>query len=258
MPVQKISPIRKISVVTVCYNPGEILLEAIKSVQAQDFPNVEQVIIDGGSTDGTVARVSGLLRRGDVLVSEPDKGIYDAMNKGIDRATGDVIALLNADDRYADSGVLSRVAAAFDVGGTDAVLGDISFFRPGAPDISVRRYNSGMFHPKRIGWGWMPAHPAMVLTREAYARVGRYRTDYRIAADFEFIVRAFREHGLSYTYLRDVFVKMQVGGVSTGSEGVRGTINREMLRACRENGVPSNRLMMNSRYLLKVLELVRR
>jgi hypothetical protein len=115
-----------------------------------------------------------------------------------------------------------------------------------------------MFRPSRIGWGWMPAHPAMVLTREAYDRVGQYRTDYKIAADFEFIVRAFREHGLSYTYLRDVFVKMQHGGVSTGSEGVRATINREMLRACVENGVPSNTLMMNSRYLLKVLELIRR
>ncbi|MEZ0243655.1 MAG: hypothetical protein ACAH11_09790, partial [Sphingomonas sp.] len=137
-------------------------------------------------------------------------------------------------------------------------LGDISFFKPGAPHKSVRRYNSGMFHPSRIGWGWMPAHPAMVLTREAYDRVGQYRTDYKIAADFEFIVRAFREHGLSYTYLRDVFVKMQVGGVSTGSEGVRATINREMLRACVDNGVPSNKLMMNSRYLLKVLELIRR
>jgi glycosyltransferase involved in cell wall biosynthesis len=251
-------PVQKISVVTVCYNPGPILLEAIRSVQMQDFPDVEHVIIDGGSTDGTVARVAESLRAGDVLVSEPDKGIYDAMNKGIARASGDVIALLNADDRYADPGVLGRVAKAFDAAGTDAVLGDISFFKPGAPDQSVRRYNSGMFRPSRIGWGWMPAHPAMVLTKAAYQRVGGYRTDYKIAADFEFIVRAFREHRLSYIYLRDVFVKMQVGGVSTGSEGVRGTINREMLRACLDNGVPSNRLMMNSRYLLKVLELVRR
>jgi glycosyltransferase involved in cell wall biosynthesis len=251
-------PVRKISVVTVCYNPGEILLEAIKSVQMQDFPNVEHVIIDGGSKDGTQDRVAALVRPGDVFVSEKDAGIYDAMNKGIARASGDVIALLNADDRYADPGVLGRVAAAFDKAGTDAVLGDISFFKPGAPEKSVRRYNSGMFRPSRIGWGWMPAHPAMVLTREAYDRVGQYRTDYKIAADFEFIVRAFREHGLSYTYLRDVFVKMQHGGVSTGSEGVRATINREMLRACVENGVPSNKLMMNSRYLLKVLELIRR
>ncbi len=251
-------PVRKISVVTVCYNPGEILLEAIRSVQAQDFPNVEHVIIDGGSKDGTPERVAGLVRAGDVLVSEPDKGIYDAMNKGIARASGDAIALLNADDRYADSGVLSRVAAAFDAHGTDVVFGDISFFRAGAPDVSVRRYNSGMFSPGRIGWGWMPAHPATVLTREAYARVGQYRTDFRIAADFDFIVRAFATHGLSYTYLRDVFVKMQTGGVSTAGGATRRIIDAEMLRACREHGVPTSKAMMQSRYLLKVLELIRR
>ncbi len=251
-------PIQKLSVVTVCYNPGPILMEAIRSVQAQDFAEVEHVIIDGGSKDGTPERVAGIVRPGDVFVSEPDKGIYDAMNKGIARASGDAIALLNADDRYADPRVLSRIAARFDVSGTDAVLGDVSFFRPGAPDVSIRRYNSGMFRPSRIRWGWMPAHPAMVLTREAYDRVGPYRTDYRIAADFEFIVRAFLKHGLSYSYLRDVFVKMQVGGVSTAGGSARQTINREMLRACRENGVPSNALMINSRYLMKVLELIRR
>ncbi|MCW3845615.1 glycosyltransferase [Sphingomonas sp. LB-2] len=251
-------PVRKISVVTVCYNPGEILLEAIKSVQAQDFADVEHVIIDGGSKDGTPDRVAAVLRPGDVFVSEPDKGIYDAMNKGIARASGGVIALLNADDHYADAGVLSRVAAAFDSGGTDAVLGDVTFFRPGTPDRSIRRYNSGMFHPKRIGWGWMPAHPAMVLTKAAYERVGNYRTDFKIAADFDFIVRAFAKHGLSYTYLRDVFVKMQVGGVSTAGGASRGIIDAEMLRACREHGIRTNRAMMQSRYLLKVLELVRR
>jgi glycosyltransferase involved in cell wall biosynthesis len=251
-------PVRKISVVTVCWNPGEILLEAIRSVQAQDFAEVEHVIVDGASKDGTVERVSGLLRPGDVLVSEPDKGIYDAMNKGIARASGDAIALLNADDRYADPGVLSRVAAAFDASGTDMVFGDVSFFRQGAPDISVRRYNSGMFAPQRIGWGWMPAHPATVLTREAYARVGEYRTDFRIAADFDFIVRAFAKHGLSYTYLRDVFVKMQTGGVSTAGAASRKIIDAEMRRACREHGVPTNKAMMQSRYLLKVLELIRR
>ncbi|NML06256.1 glycosyltransferase family 2 protein [Sphingomonas sp. G-3-2-10] len=252
-------PVQKISVVTVCYKPGPILLEAIKSVHAQDFPNVEHVIIDGGSTDGTVERVAEVLRPGDVMVSEPDKGIYDAMNKGIARASGDVIALLNADDRYADPGVLSRIAAQFDATGVDAVLGDVTFFRPGEPDVSIRRYNSGMFRPSRIRWGWMPAHPAMVLTAEAYDRIGWYSTDYKIAADFEFIVRAFLgDRRLSYSYMRDVFVKMQVGGVSTSGASSRETINREMLRACRENGFTTNKLMMNSRYLMKALELIRR
>ena len=251
-------PIQKLSVVTVAYNPGPILLEAIKSVQMQDFPQVEHLIIDGGSTDGTAERVSELLRPGDVFVSERDKGIYDAMNKGVQRASGDAIALLNADDRYADPNVLSRIAKRFDESGADAVLGDVTFFREGAPGKSIRRFNSGFFRPSRLRFGVMPAHPAMVLRREAYERVGLYRTDYKITADFEFIVRAFNEHRLSYSYMRDVFVKMQVGGVSTSGAAARKTINREMLRACRENGIRSNPLMMNSRYLVKALELVRR
>lgn len=251
-------PIQKLSVVTVCYNPGPILLEAIKSVQMQDFRQVEHLIIDGGSTDGTAERVAEVLRAGDVFVSEPDKGIYDAMNKGVARASGDAIALLNADDRYADPGVLSRIARRFDETGVDAVLGDVTFFRAGAPGKSIRRYNSGFFRPSRLRWGVMPAHPAMVLTRAAYDRVGLYRTDYKITADFEFIVRAFHEHKLSYSYMRDVFVKMQVGGVSTAGAEARQRINQEFLRACRENGIYSNPAMIRAKNFLKLTELVRR
>lgn len=251
-------PIQKLSVVTVCYNPGPILLEAIRSVQMQDFPNVEHLIIDGGSKDGTQALVGPLVRPGDGFVSEPDKGIYDAMNKGVQRATGDAIALLNADDRYADPGVLSRIARRFDETGADAVLGDVTFFREGNPDKSIRRYNSGFFRPSRLRWGVMPAHPAMVLRREAYERVGLYRTDYKITADFEFIVRAFHEHRLSYSYLRDVFVKMQVGGVSTAGAEARRRINQEFLRACLENHIYSNPAMIRAKNLLKLTELVRR
>ena len=251
-------PIQKLSVVTVCYNPGPILLEAVKSVQMQDFPQVEHLIIDGGSTDGTAERVAEVLRTGDVFVSEPDKGIYDAMNKGVARASGDAIALLNADDRYADPGVLSRIARRFDETGVDAVLGDVTFFRAGSPDKSIRRYNSGFFRPSRLRWGVMPAHPATVLTREAYDRVGRYRTDYKITADFEFIVRAFHEHRLSYSYMRDVFVKMQVGGVSTAGAEARLRINQEFLRACLENGIYSNPAMIRAKNFLKLTELVRR
>jgi glycosyltransferase involved in cell wall biosynthesis len=251
-------PIQKLSVVTVCYNPGPILLEAIKSVQIQDFPKVEHLIIDGGSKDGTQERVAPLIRPGDVCVSEPDKGIYDAMNKGVQRASGDAIALLNADDRYADPGVLSRIAKRFDDTGVDAVLGDVTFFREGQPGRSIRRFNSGFFRPSRLRWGVMPAHPAMVLRREAYDRVGLYRTDYTITADFEFIVRAFHEHKLSYSYMRDVFVKMQIGGVSTAGAAARLRINQEFLRACLENGIYSNPAMIRAKNLLKLTELVRR
>lgn len=250
--------VSKISVVTVCHNPGDVAFEAVKSVRAQTFPVVEHIIIDGGSTDGTPERLSGAIRAGGSLVSEPDEGIYDAMNKGVARASGDVVALLNADDRYADENVLSRVAAQFEATGVDAVLGDVTYFKPDAIDVTIRRFNSGMFRPSRIGWGWMPAHPAMFLTKAAYERVGPYRTDFGIAADFEFVARAFRRHDLSYSYMREVFVKMRFGGASCIGRHSRKAINRNLLRACRENGVPSNAFMISSRYLGKALEMVRR
>lgn len=200
----------KVSVVTVCRNPGPIALEAIKSVHEQLHPAIEHIVVDGNSTDGTPARLESLLRAGDILISEPDEGVYDAMNKGIAKATGEFVALLNADDRYADPGVLARVIECFERTKADAVFGDVTYFRAGG-DRSVRRFNSGRFRPSRIGWGWMPVHPAMVLTKDAYDRVGPYRTDFGIAADFEFVARAFSRHRLRYSYMREVFVNMRCG-----------------------------------------------
>ena len=249
--------ISKFSVITVCRNPGSVIDDALRSVHAQSFPNVEHIIIDGASTDGTAERLRGIIRPGDLLVSEPDAGLYDAMNKGVARATGDVIALLNADDQYADVDVLSRVAKCFEESGTDAVLGDVIYVLPGS-SASIRRFNTGMFTPSRIGWGWMPAHPAMMLKRTAYRRVGAYRTDFGIAGDFEFVARAFGRHRLTYAYLRDVFVRMRCGGASALGRPSRRGVNRNMLRACRDNEVPSNPFMICSRYFGKALEMVRR
>jgi glycosyltransferase involved in cell wall biosynthesis len=245
-----------VSVITVCFNPGPIVLEAIRSVQRQDYSAIEHIVIDGGSIDGTIQTIRGLLRETDLLISEPDDGIYDAMNKGIRRAKGSVIALLNADDRYAHHRVVSRFMEAFRVCDVDCVLGDVAFFRTD-PTSVVRRYNSGLFRPSRIRWGWMPAHPAMIVRRSVYERVGLYRNDYEIAADFEFVVRAFGKAGVTYTHIPEVFVLMATGGVSTRGSRARRTINRESVRACRENGIYTNLPMIASKYAFKLLELVR-
>jgi len=247
----------RVSVITVCRNPGPIVMEAIRSVQMQDYPDVEHVVIDGASTDGTADCIRGLMRRGDVLVSEPDAGIYAAMNKGLALATGDVVAILNADDRYAAPDVLSRVVAEFERTGADAVIGDVTYFRPGTPGTSVRRYGGRGFTPARIGWGFAPAHAATILTREAYRKVGPYSTDYPIAGDFEYAARAFVTHGQRYVYLPLVMVKMQLGGASTSRAG-RKTVNRELLTACRRNGVPTNPLKLGCRYLTKAFQLLSR
>jgi glycosyltransferase involved in cell wall biosynthesis len=248
----------KISVVTVCYNAEATVADALRSVALQDWPEVEHIVVDGASTDGTKAQIASSLRPGGRFISEPDRGIYDAMNKGIALATGEVIGLLNADDMYAHAGALRRVAGVFAEGPVDAVFGDVAMVDRASPDRIIRRYNSGRFRPSRLGWGWMPAHPATFLTRQAYARVGSYRTDYRIAADFEFIARGFGKMGLSYRYLPEILVRMRTGGVSTASLSAKRTINREVLRACRENGIPSNRLKVWSKYPLKLLEYLDR
>jgi glycosyltransferase involved in cell wall biosynthesis len=247
----------KISIVTAAFRAGETIGDTLRSVATQSWPDVEHIVVDGGSTDATAELVGQHQRPGGSFTSEPDNGLYDAMNKGIDRASGDIIGILNADDVYANPDSLAHVAAAFRASGADAVLGDIGFFRPEAPERIFRRYNSGRFRPGRLGWGWMPAHPAMFLTREAYQRTGRYRTDYRIAADFEFIARAFGKERLSYSYLPEIIVRMRSGGVSTAGAASSLTIQRELLRACRENGIGSNHLMLACRYPLKLLEYLR-
>jgi glycosyltransferase involved in cell wall biosynthesis len=246
----------KVSVVTVTYNAAATLADTLRSVAAQTWPDVEHIVVDGMSSDNTAELVAQFQRAGGIYIREPDKGLYDAMNKGIDRASGDIIGTLNADDLFADEHVLAKVVAAFGAEPVDAILGDVAFFRDDADQL-VRRYNSGRFTPARLAWGWMPSHPGMYLTREAYDRVGRYRTDYRIAADYEFAVRAFVSHRLPYMHLPAILVKMRMGGVSTSGLRAKWTINRETVRACRENGVYSNVGMVLTKYPRKLLELVR-
>lgn len=247
-----------ISVVTACFNAAGTIADTLHSVKTQSYPAVEHIVIDGGSTDGTQDIVRALSGPGDQLVSEPDRGIYDAMNKGIAQARGSIIGLLNADDVFADSAALGKVAAAFDSDARlDAVLGDIAYYQDLNDPAPRRRYNSGRFRPGLIAWGWMPAHPGMYLTRAAYDRVGPYATDYRIAGDFEFVARAFGRVGLTYRHLPETLVKMRIGGVSTSGIRSKLRINREVVRACKANGIYTNHLMVMSKYPMKLAELLR-
>lgn len=245
-----------ISVITVCYNSAATLGRALRSVADQDWPHVEHIVIDGASTDGTAAVIDPFRPRLAHVVSEPDRGIYDAMNKGLDRASGDIVCFLNADDCYAAPTVLSRVATIMRDQHLDALMGDVGFFHAANPQRMVRRYRSDRFTPKRLAWGWMPAHPALFLSRAVVRRVGHFRTDYRIAGDFEYVVRAFQDPAMCYRHLPEVLVHMQTGGVSTGGWRAKIRLNREVLRACRENGLRSNMLMIMSKYPAKLLELL--
>lgn len=247
----------KVSVITVVYNGASTIAGTLHSVASQTLPAVEHIVIDGGSQDGTVELVRQWGERVTHLVSEADAGIYDAMNKGLRLATGDIIGFLNADDRYAHAHVLARVAGAMQDESLDALFGDAAFFHAEAPDRLFRRYDSGRFHPGRIAWGWMPAHPAAFFRRSVFVRTGAFKPDYRIAGDYEWIARAFQCAPLSYRHQAEVLVHMQSGGIST--RGWRSTLllNREVLRACRENGISTNWLKLLSKYPRKLLELVR-
>lgn len=247
----------KISIVTVAFNSGATIGDTLDSVFRQRHADVEHIVIDGGSTDDTAATVH---RRGTHVarfVSEPDRGIYDAMNKGVAIASGDIIGFLNADDRYAHADVLGRIETLFTESTLDAAYGDVAFFRPDLPGELVRRYRSNRFTPRMIGWGWMPAHPALFVRRSLFEQAGPFKTDYRIAGDFEWVARAFQNPHLRHRHIDEVLVHMQTGGVST--RGWRNTLllNQEVMRACRDNGIGTNWFKILSKYPAKLSEYVR-
>ncbi len=248
----------KISVITVCYNSARTLERALQSVAKQDWRNVEHIVIDGGSSDGSVEILEAFRSRLAFLVSESDTGIYDAMNKGLAHASGEVICFLNADDQYATENVLTFVATKMQEHKADALMGDVGFFHENNPNRMVRRYRSSRFAPERLAWGWMPAHPALFIRNEVFRRVGGFNTSYRIAGDFEFVVRAFHGRNLNYIHLPEVLVHMQTGGASTGGLRSKIMLNREVLRACRENGLHTNVIKILSKYPFKLLEMVLR
>lgn len=247
----------KLSIITVCYNCADTIAATLASVVTQTHPSIEHIVIDGGSTDATLQQIRQHGQHISTLVSEPDRGIYDAMNKGLERATGDVVAFLNADDRYANTHVLAGIAAQMQSENLDALMGDVAFFRAEAPEQSVRRYSSSHFKPDRLAWGWMPSHPALFVRRKIYERVGPFRTDFKIAGDYEWIARAFKDGQVRYQYTNEILVRMQMGGVST--RGWRNTLllNQEVLRACRDNGISTNWFKILSKYPRKLLEYVR-
>jgi glycosyltransferase involved in cell wall biosynthesis len=247
----------KASVITVSFNSAATIGDALASVADQTWPDVEHIVIDGGSTDATLEIVGRSRKHMAHVVSEPDDGIYDAMNKGVAAATGDIIGFLNADDYYAHEDVLRDVASAMASGDTDAVFGDVAYFRADDPNGVMRRYRSARFRPDRIAWGLMPAHPSLFVRREIFERVGPFSTEFRIAGDFEWIARAFRDDSIRYRYLPEILVRMRIGGISTG--GLRNTIllNREVIRACRANGIRTSWLKILSKYPAKIMELLR-
>ena len=248
----------RISVITATYNSGRTIGDTLESVLRQTYSDVELIVVDGASRDDTMdvvrryePRFGGRMH----WTSEPDRGIYDAMNKGIARATGDVIGILNSDDFYTSDTVLERVAEAMAGGDVDAVYGDIHYVRDGDLHKCVRYYSSRPFRRGLMRLGFMPAHPSFYCRREVYERCGTFDTTYRVAADFENLLRLIYVNHIKTRYLPVDFVTMRTGGASTSGLSSHRQIMRDHLRALRSNGVWSCTPLLGLRYIYKIWEV---
>lgn len=227
----------KISVITATFNRADTVAGALASVAGQTWPQVDHIVIDGASTDGTLQLIEAQRHRLAVLVSEPDHGIYDALNKGLALATGDVIGLLHSDDAYADERVLERVAQAFADPAVDGVYGDLDYVAKADMSRIVRRWRSGAYARENLAHGWMPPHPTLFLRSSVIQQWGGFDTTYRIAADYDAMLRYLAKGRIRLAYIPEVLVKMRVGGESNRSLGRILRKSREDYLALRRNEV---------------------
>jgi glycosyltransferase involved in cell wall biosynthesis len=242
----------KVSVITAVRNGAASIAPTVLSVAEQRFAAIEHVVIDGASTDGTLELVRRHKSTNGALISERDTGVYDAFNKGLAAATGDLVGFLNAGDRYVDEYTIERLATAIEKSGADAVFADVAFVDPETRAV-LRRFRSTAFCTARIAYGYMPAHPTLFVRRAVFERFGKFDPSYEIAGDFEFVCRAFGRGGISYVYLPETLVYMEPGGLSNRGWKSKWTITKEVRRACKANGISSGWLRLMSRLPAKYL-----
>lgn len=237
-------------------NSEKTVGRAIESFLSQSHSNKELVVADGLSSDKTSAAVEAFNSEIVSMISQLDCGIYDGLNKGIQRATGDVIGLLHSNDFFVHEGVLTTIASAFEDPELDAVYADVVMFPPDHPDRVVRRYNSGRFELSKLKFGLMPAHPTLYLRRRVFDRYGFYEPTYRISGDFEFVGRIFKDGALKSVYFNEVWMRMQTGGASTGGLRSKYLLNAEIIRACRSLGIRTNWGYLLAKYPMKLGEIL--
>ena len=207
----------KVSVITTVLNAEATLKDSLKSLWAQDYENIEHVVIDGGSTDGTIGMVQTHRDRIDVFKSEPDDGLYDAFNKGIQAATGDIVGFLHADDLFAGPTVISRLVKCLKRKRANAVYADLKYVDRQDPERVIRHWRSGEYSPSQLAWGWMPPHPTLYVDRSHFMKVGLFDTQFRIAGDYDHMLRLLTHDDTEVAYLPEVITLMRVGGVSNRS-----------------------------------------
>jgi glycosyltransferase involved in cell wall biosynthesis len=248
----------KVSLITVVYNGESYIETCLRSIASQDYKDIEYIIMDGGSKDRTLEITERYRDYVTVIVSEPDKGLYDAMNKGIARATGDIVGILNSDDFYAHPGIISRVVQEFLDKQVDTVFGDLVFVSPENLKKVVRYYSPKHF---RVSWfekGDMPPHPTFFVKRTLYEKYGTFDTQYKIVSDFELMLRFLHKHHSTWSYIPEVLVHMRTGGISTRGFSSKIKLNSEMRAACAAHDVKTSMAKIYSKYFTKIFQLVTR
>lgn len=234
----------KISIITAVYNNENTIADAIESVTSQTHDDIEYIIIDGQSTDATLEIINNYRDKIDIFISEPDDGIYDALNKGIANATGDVVCFLHSDDIYAHENVIAKANALFEESGVDSIYGDLVYVKKEDVNHVVRYWKSGSFKHSKLKRGWMPPHPTFFVKREVYQQHGSFDTSFDIAADYDKVLRFLGSHKISTAYLPEVLIKMRLGGASNKSFANLRKKTSEDLRALRKNKIGGRRTVM--------------
>lgn len=250
----------KISIITVTYNSANTLVCTIESVLKQKYDDYEYIVVDGGSKDATVdiikewePKFNGRMR----WISEKDKGMYDGINKGIRMSTGDLVGIINSDDFYHREDIFQIINDAFKAHkGIEAIYGDVRFVNPNNLNKTVRYYSSKNFKPWRFRFGFMPAHPTFFTYKRNFEKYGFYKYDYHIAADYELLIRHLYVNKVPSLYVHVDFMKMRTGGRSTDGIQANIRLNKEIVRACSENGIWTCMPLLFLKYFVKVFELV--
>ena len=250
---------KKLSIITVCYNSEKTIRDAIESVLSQDYPEIEYIVIDVLSNDNTINIINEYRGGISKFISEPDQGIYAAMNKGIKYSTGDIVGILNSDDFFENSFVISDVVNHFKSHpAASLVIGNVVYVEPNNAEKITRFYSSARFKRWKLRFGWMPPHTATFIKKTVFEKVGNYSVNYKISADYELFVRMLMVHNLAYSKINKVLVRMRSGGVSTSGIKSSFLLNAEIVKACKSNGIFTNLFLVLLKIPFKMLEIFRR
>ena len=245
----------RVTVITVCFNNEKTIADTISSVWQQEYEDIEHIIIDGGSTDKTLFIAGTVPKRNGIILSEKDQGIYDAMNKGINQATGDLIAFLNADDFYFDKFTIAKVVDRIKSSHADALYGDLVYVHPNKTEKVFRYWKAGSYQAGKFKKGWMPPHPTFFAKKALFRQFGGFNLALKSAADYELMLRFIHKNKCSVVYLPEVLVKMRTGGKSNASIKNRIRANKEDLEAWYINGLKPIALFRLLKPLSKIHQL---